>query len=1152
MKKLLIGISVFLILLVFCIPLFASTPQVILGVEAYEYYYDNPPEEEDSCPYLYTFNGSEYVMENDIYSVARNQVNEYTDYLFINNPLTETAGKIKLKIQEIPFETSMSDYLGLYVINHPAGAKAGVDENGQAHTYSNPVAPSTATYNGTSASNEISSDDRQGINLYDQEALTLQFPSMDLSQGAKLVLKVDGFEHNPDLAATLAIKVPAIKIQTEENGQWVTRSKFYPKMYAAYGVYDLKPYLDQNNIKIRLVSDSCRLDVAHLIDYVALDNTADDCTQTALTLTKALKNDTEDVLGLINSADNSYLELTAETDFVSLEYDSINNPGVNDYFFVSKGYYVPTRNTFYVATKDGSGQWVERYSSGADWYSGADVTKEIDLTGFQTASYFPGADGTYQVRVSNSVGIYDNRWAYIDNAYLKVNGQLYAMTGAVDAATGQDILAQLQISDNVRWDALNRGVVMTFGIPVPATEVRLNKTATTISQGSQETLTATVLPENASFKRLAWTSSNNLVATVDQNGVVKAVSVGTARITAISMDGPYAGCDVTVNDTTPPAITLLTPAPNTSSTENMPLISAKITDANGIDSTRVTLTLDGTPAGSFNPATGVVSYQPNNVISAGQHTVTVSAFDIYNNQAATSWSFTIIDTPPVISNVIPPNMMGTRTVRPTISADIADSTGIDVSRLSITVDGTPLIVNFNPDQPGSILSGTVYGVPANDLSNTMHTAVVKVFDIIGNNAQKTWQFGVNTFNDMPAEFGNCTGCHNDMSELENRHIANSGDCNLCHGRVIFSVDDCAECHSHYWDIPLPIGNYSCTLCHNSTYWDVIPTHGSPNEADLHNYTQLGQDCQNCHLSKLTMEHNIYIEGRGYGYDCNTCHQSTNSTVKAAISAKNPACSACHGTAGSGHDQLHQGTLAAECIACHQSNISTEHLSRSLTCGTCHNSIDPLIQQAITAKNLNCNACHVGAVDHETVHVSGIDTACGSCHAATLTADHITNRPALGYNCQTCHNDNILPAASTGATTDMQCARCHSEAHNLLTAIRPPDNIPLYAGLNWSLPISAKIFATEPWVPAEYLPAGKLIVSNRSTAITGKAIRDFYNSELVARGWTLAPALPDDGSNYYDMTFTQNEAKVRISFYGGEDHTGSPVVSSGYRVEILYK
>lgn len=63
-----------------------------------------------------------------------------------------------------------------------------------------------------------------------------------------------------------------------------------------------------------------------------------------------------------------------------------------------------------------------------------------------------------------------------------------------------------------------------------------------------ETLVAIVLPENADLKTVTWASDDKTVATVDEDGGVTAVGVGTATITATSdmVDDIVAECDVTV------------------------------------------------------------------------------------------------------------------------------------------------------------------------------------------------------------------------------------------------------------------------------------------------------------------------------------------------------------------------------------------------------------------------------------------------------------------------------------------------------------------------------------------------------------------------------------------------------------------------------
>ena len=88
------------------------------------------------------------------------------------------------------------------------------------------------------------------------------------------------------------------------------------------------------------------------------------------------------------------------------------------------------------------------------------------------------------------------------------------------------------------------------GEPVAVTGITLDKTAAEVEQGKTLTLTATVAPADATNKRVEWTSSNENVATVD-NGTVTGITVGTATITAKTVDGEYtAACTITVKEGT--------------------------------------------------------------------------------------------------------------------------------------------------------------------------------------------------------------------------------------------------------------------------------------------------------------------------------------------------------------------------------------------------------------------------------------------------------------------------------------------------------------------------------------------------------------------------------------------------------------------------
>lgn len=87
---------------------------------------------------------------------------------------------------------------------------------------------------------------------------------------------------------------------------------------------------------------------------------------------------------------------------------------------------------------------------------------------------------------------------------------------------------------------------VTVNQPYVAVEsITLSQTELAIAKGSTVTLTATVLPAGATDPSVSWSSSNTRVATVDQDGKVTAVRVGTAVITAKA--GVFsATCKVTV------------------------------------------------------------------------------------------------------------------------------------------------------------------------------------------------------------------------------------------------------------------------------------------------------------------------------------------------------------------------------------------------------------------------------------------------------------------------------------------------------------------------------------------------------------------------------------------------------------------------------
>lgn len=119
--------------------------------------------------------------------------------------------------------------------------------------------------------------------------------------------------------------------------------------------------------------------------------------------------------------------------------------------------------------------------------------------------------------------------------------------------------------------------------PVAANGVTLTPDKTTLNVGEKQTLTATVLPADATNKNVTWVSSDTSVATVE-NGVVTAVGKGTATITVTTADGGYtATCEVTVK--LPVSAVTLNETSTALVVGNTKQLTATVAPANADDST---------------------------------------------------------------------------------------------------------------------------------------------------------------------------------------------------------------------------------------------------------------------------------------------------------------------------------------------------------------------------------------------------------------------------------------------------------------------------------------------------------------------------------------------------------------------------------------
>ena len=112
-------------------------------------------------------------------------------------------------------------------------------------------------------------------------------------------------------------------------------------------------------------------------------------------------------------------------------------------------------------------------------------------------------------------------WTSSDSSVASVdsNGNvtgLKAGTATITAKTsnGKTATCQVVVSSNV----------------VEVTGVSVSKYNVSVAVGTSETLTATITPSNATIKNPVWSSENPDIATVDNNGKITGIKVGTVKM----------------------------------------------------------------------------------------------------------------------------------------------------------------------------------------------------------------------------------------------------------------------------------------------------------------------------------------------------------------------------------------------------------------------------------------------------------------------------------------------------------------------------------------------------------------------------------------------------------------------------------------------
>ena len=164
----------------------------------------------------------------------------------------------------------------------------------------------------------------------------------------------------------------------------------------------------------------------------------------------------------------------------------------------------------------------------------------------QTESLPNGTEGTSYSQTLTATGTAPITWSVTSGslpAGLSLNGNTISGTPTAQGTSNFTVTATNAYGSDSKEFTLTIDQQGTIHV----TSVSLDKTSLELTEGGTGTLIATVEPNNATNKNVTWESSNTSVATVDANGLVTAVSAGTATITVTTADGGFtATCEVTV------------------------------------------------------------------------------------------------------------------------------------------------------------------------------------------------------------------------------------------------------------------------------------------------------------------------------------------------------------------------------------------------------------------------------------------------------------------------------------------------------------------------------------------------------------------------------------------------------------------------------
>ena len=287
------------------------------------------------CPYVSTWNGTGYVLDNNILPDSESSGgHNVVDYYRLEQPLVPTVqnggtSTYSVKISEFEHEHDYIDQVELFAVDHAAGVNVAVSPSGEILTYEHPASPVSAISNeGTDVLPLLKTADGNYYQSYNGSYITVTFAPVDVSRGAKLVI-VD---------KDLILKDCPINVQVlNANGQWSTVAVFHTRVNWETDIINMTGYLPdaQGNFKVRLCFNA-----VDEIDFIGLDTTPQANIQVhEATLLSAISSMQGNVTQLLQATDGKYAQLLPGQQ-ITLKFQLPTNRNSQITFIIyTSGYY---------------------------------------------------------------------------------------------------------------------------------------------------------------------------------------------------------------------------------------------------------------------------------------------------------------------------------------------------------------------------------------------------------------------------------------------------------------------------------------------------------------------------------------------------------------------------------------------------------------------------------------------------------------------------------------------------------------------------------------------------------------------------------------------------------------------------------------------